>query len=254
MNKIKELLLENTGRHMLDSGGAYGRHWERNQFRDFDAEPATTLDVTWCREGDKFRPQVTHNVYHWLNERVSFDPEMNQRWLDFCEANDESTLSLAAMEAFVESLDAAGLYGEGEPLVVNTYNGECCLSQVLQYTYFSTDEGDFVLLQIHGGCDVRGGYTGAQVFRAEDSLFDNACATIYADGDAPLWENPHWRTDDSYNWYFEDAYGAGAGKPLHEYRVSFDPAHKGDGEHVYVDEDNNIAYCPLSGLPLKAST
>ena len=29
--KVIEMLQENTGRHMLDSGGAYGRHWERNQ-------------------------------------------------------------------------------------------------------------------------------------------------------------------------------------------------------------------------------
>lgn len=28
---IYEMLTENTGRHMLDSGGAYGRNWERNQ-------------------------------------------------------------------------------------------------------------------------------------------------------------------------------------------------------------------------------
>lgn len=25
------MLTENTGRHMLDSGGAYGRNWERNR-------------------------------------------------------------------------------------------------------------------------------------------------------------------------------------------------------------------------------
>ena len=35
MKKTKEviyqMLIESTGQHMLDSGGAYGRHWERNQ-------------------------------------------------------------------------------------------------------------------------------------------------------------------------------------------------------------------------------
>ena len=36
---IADMLQENTGRHMLDSGGAYGRNWERNQGRDFDSEP-----------------------------------------------------------------------------------------------------------------------------------------------------------------------------------------------------------------------
>ena len=28
---VFELITENTGQHFLDSGGAYGRHWERNQ-------------------------------------------------------------------------------------------------------------------------------------------------------------------------------------------------------------------------------
>ena len=39
---IYKMLTESTGKHMLDSGGAYGRHWERNQkksFKDFKNEP-----------------------------------------------------------------------------------------------------------------------------------------------------------------------------------------------------------------------
>ena len=28
--KLAEMLKENTGIHMLDSGGAYGRHWQLN--------------------------------------------------------------------------------------------------------------------------------------------------------------------------------------------------------------------------------
>lgn len=33
---ILSQLQENTGRHMLDSGGAYGRSWERNQGKTWD--------------------------------------------------------------------------------------------------------------------------------------------------------------------------------------------------------------------------
>jgi len=42
---IYNMLTENTGRHMLDSGGAYGRNWERNQVKtieDFENEPEET--------------------------------------------------------------------------------------------------------------------------------------------------------------------------------------------------------------------
>ena len=41
---IADMLRENTGKHFLDSGGAYGRHWERNQDRDFSAEPYAEVE------------------------------------------------------------------------------------------------------------------------------------------------------------------------------------------------------------------
>ena len=50
----------------------------------------------------------------------------------------------------------------------NTYNYASALSQVLQGTYVSINGKDYILLQIHGGCDVRGGYTDAKLFRLSD--------------------------------------------------------------------------------------
>ncbi len=54
--KIAEMLKENTGRHMLDSGGAYGRHWERNQDKTFEDEPATILNF------EEEHIKITHNL------------------------------------------------------------------------------------------------------------------------------------------------------------------------------------------------
>jgi hypothetical protein len=50
----------------------------------------------------------------------------------------------------------------------NTYNGESFLSQVLQGTELKQDgsgSGEYVLIQIHNGADVRGGYTDAKLFK-----------------------------------------------------------------------------------------
>lgn len=250
MQQLLEMLTENTGRSMLDSGGAYGRNWERNQGRDFEAEPATTLDVSWNHEGANFEPNVTHNVYHWLKERLSFAPDMNAMFEAFAEPRRADEYELSIIEDWCKILGATGLYGHGDPMTVNTYNGECLLSQVLQYVYFELDGTAYVALQIHGGCDVRGGYTNVRIFKMDENLFDNARATIYADGPGSFHELPYWYSDDGWNWYFE---GSTQGKGLREYKVSFDPAHKGDGEHVYIDEDANQAYCPISGYPLAAS-
>ncbi|MEW6251079.1 MAG: hypothetical protein AB1716_10560, partial [Planctomycetota bacterium] len=78
---LAAMLHENTGTHLLDSGGrpkydehgqymgseyGYGRHWERNLGRRFEDEPATLVSFRWGIE-------VTHHVYHWLVERLEFD-------------------------------------------------------------------------------------------------------------------------------------------------------------------------------------
>jgi hypothetical protein len=51
----------------------------------------------------------------------------------------------------------------------NSYNEDNLLSGTVQYTCFELDGDSFVLLQIHGGCDVRGGYTAPQVFRTDEN-------------------------------------------------------------------------------------
>jgi len=73
------------------------------------------------------------------------------------------------------------------------------LSQVLQGTIVEHDEyGRYIILQIHNGCDVRGGYTQPRIFRLlEDDDGDFLffmdeysarceCTSAYADG--PDWD------------------------------------------------------------------
>lgn len=157
------------------------------------------------------------------------------------------------MQSFMDELaDVAGIYGDGEPVQINTYNGECLLSQTLQFIYFEYEGDSYVLLQVHGGCDVRGGYTDAKVFGCDEGILYYADATIYADGDSAFNEDPYWTTDDGYNWYHGGG-GPETIKELHSYPVSFNEAHKGDGQHVYVDEDANAAYCPLTGHKLQVA-
>jgi hypothetical protein len=54
----------------------------------------------------------------------------------------------------------------------NTYNGECDLTQNLQYVYLGdTYDCDIIALAIHNGADVRGGYTNYRIFRMDTDLF-----------------------------------------------------------------------------------
>ena len=47
-DRLAEMLQENTGRTILDSGDYYGRHWEQNQDADFQAQPEGRLE-SWER-------------------------------------------------------------------------------------------------------------------------------------------------------------------------------------------------------------
>ncbi len=246
---LKEMLGENTGIHMLDSGGASGRHWQQNQGRDFDAEPEATMEI-WMphREGAKGSWSVTVNVYHFLKERLEYDPERTEALRKFGESDDMADAPwLACMEGWLEKLakekDIAGIYGEGEPLTVNTYNHDSMLSQVIQFTYWTEDQDGecvpYVALQIHGGADVRGGYTGPRVFRTWDTeIFDDAKGDMVCDNDDC---RAGWWTDDAHHWYAHND-----GPDLTDNVVAATEGDEGPREGVtYVTED--AIYCPCCG-------
>ena len=71
---IFDMLVENTGAHFLDSGGAYGRHHERNAkktFDDFNSEPEIFYALhTWKDKNNKKRYEIerTVSVFHFLSE------------------------------------------------------------------------------------------------------------------------------------------------------------------------------------------
>jgi hypothetical protein len=149
---LAEMLVENTGTHMLDSGGAYGRSWQRNAGKtvhDFLAEPEATCDG-WG---------VTLSVFHYLSKRLKYSPSMQSRFNDHAEVHaDESWLYIS--ESFAET------FADDDSDSWNTYNFDGdCLSQVLQGVSFFYHGDAYAIIQIHGGADVRGGYTRPRVFR-----------------------------------------------------------------------------------------
>ena len=191
---VKAMLTENTGRHLLDSGGAYGRHFEENQESPPWDDPAYDVDChgEWSDQGF-----VVMNVYDHLCSHIGGEPavsrdldcvaletalyryghsdESERSWLQnmktFGAAVAEGELSEVldpALEPEVRKrvLSVARSIEEPHAGSWNTYNGEFhTLSQILQGVTLGGPYGDFVLLQIHGGCDVRGGYTAPRVFR-----------------------------------------------------------------------------------------
>lgn len=200
---LAAMLTENTGTHFLDSGGAYGRAWQANRAAAGEHPAQFFIDRPDIAVDAHFQ-SVTLDVFHFLDLNLEFDPEMDARWGDYCTEYDTGRWDLEGMAHFARNW--AGVYGDGKAFIVNTYNGEDSLSQIVQYLYGYDPETDraYVILQIHGGCDARGGYTDGRVFRVlgeGTDIFDNASFEAYCtNGNA---DNACWQSstrDGGYSW------------------------------------------------------
>jgi len=199
---LQKMFTENTGKHLCDSGGAYGRHWEKNQGVNFENTPFGSTEF-WARNNE-LDLCITKSSYHFLNENLEYDEEMGQKLKDFIETYDENASWHEVSQAFAEEMhDDSGDFNE--PNIVNTYNHESLLDQVLEYRVFHYENDDYVVLQIHQGCDVRGGYTKPQVFSCGSEGWYGIADDVYgyigcSECDAS------WHTDDAYNWHFGDGF------------------------------------------------
>jgi len=160
---IEAMLKENTGTAICDSGGAYGRNWQRNQGRKFANEPEVKFKThEWTNsEGKKcIDYDFSVSTFHYLTKFLALDA-VCQKFNRIPCGDWDSDLAYGLGkegEAFLEKM------GAEVKKAVNTYNWDCPLDQVLQFSPLEIDGEDYVLLQIHGGCDVRGGYTDAKLF------------------------------------------------------------------------------------------
>ena len=191
---IFEMLTENTGRHLLDSGGENGRSWQRNQSKsieDFRNEPRTVFDTKYY--------DATVSLFHHLTEKLTYSPAYTEEFNDWAGNREESWLEL--MESFPVSMGWKRLFTE------NSYNRESLLSQVIQYTVYDTGSELLVALQVHGGADVRGGYTRPRIFSI-DSEYDLVMewAAIYCTGDAVDSDGPHRFDGSGSEWTYEGGY------------------------------------------------
>lgn len=172
------MFTENTGRSLLDSGDAYGRSCERHQgmtTADFIARPAVWYDADFqCVEVD---------LFHYLNDRLVFDSRLTSAW----EAFDAERPNDYWSDTLDEWLDSIGVPADGDGDFYsdarsgfNTYNFDNILNGTIQGVTFGLDGEHYVALQIHGGCDVRGGYTKYKIFGGdiESLLLDTNRATL----------------------------------------------------------------------------
>jgi len=175
--KLFEMFTEKTGTHLLDSGGDNDRHWQRNQGRDLDSfinEPQAVLKIEKNCWG--FSTEWEVSAFHICREGLDFD--------SLCKRFNSMPIPDWHGEYYgVSAMGQEWLDAKGFEFVrdFNTYNGDWAGSQTLQGTELEIGLQRYVLLQVHGGADVRGGYTDARLFTYDhyrEGLFDSCGFSI----------------------------------------------------------------------------
>lgn len=162
-NRVHAMLVENTGRALCDSGDAYGRAWQRNQGKkvaDFQKRP----QVAW--DGEDW----SVDIFHYLTNRLHLDEVCDHYNKRFVPAKDWDGDYYGVSRAASDWLERRGFQSHPEwKQPFNSYNWSSKLSQDIQGTFLQLANTDYVLLQVHGGCDIRGGYTDARLFTCDPS-------------------------------------------------------------------------------------
>jgi len=185
INIVTTFTRQNTGKHFLDSGDAYGRIWQ---------SPAPTGKFSVSRDGT-----VSLTLTGLLVEHATVVGDV-QEAIEAALADDAH---LTFFEAGPRVMEALGYERSGRG---NTYNDENDLDQCFVYEvwqreasreWFYDDEA-IVLVYAHTGCDVRGGYSRpiAVRFEGEYTIPDLLVGFRAADEATEQWMIKHAREDE----------------------------------------------------------
>ena len=189
---LHDMFTENTGMSMMDSGGAGNRHWQRNQeVVDFrEREP-----FTYRFDGSYL--EITKDLFWHLNDALEYDPLGTTKFERWVKGDEDRLNDLSGVEEYVTGYDNKHKFSQ-EVDSGNSYNDENLLNQVFQYVL----DRPQVYIAIHGGCDVRGGYTDYKAFEyEEDYLFDSCRATLTCQCEQGV---NYVYTDDCGTHWYED--------------------------------------------------
>lgn len=164
----------NSGRHLLDSGGSNGRHWQK-PFSPSD-RPLVTVDEYGA----------TINTARFLADHLKVDTEIQDQFDAWAALDENRELSwFEAGEKF-----AAEVLELEQRARDNTYNGESDLDQCYVWEVYDceghsdwicAEDSTVTVIYIHTGADVRGGYAYPLFTRprGEYSIPVDLCAGFY---------------------------------------------------------------------------
>ena len=126
---IVAMLTENTGTHMLDSGGSGGRAWQRNQGCDVDYFRNTAQATIKFYNVEDSWPEVTVSLFHKLTSGILELDEFCRRFNAIEVGNWNGQYHGTDSEGS-DLLEDMGFKADGPEF--NTYNWDNNFSQIIQ--------------------------------------------------------------------------------------------------------------------------
>lgn len=166
---VIEMLTESTGKALMDSGDAYGRHWEQNQIEITKGKQPCDFFVNKELKETELTPIIPIYDYLVKNMRYTEECQMLERLLPNLNFNvlhyiEDIINNPSNYDSILQVFEKSQIFWNK---VGNTYNGEDALTQGFQYIWFEYDSEDYIALSIHNGCDIRGGYTDVHIFQVD---------------------------------------------------------------------------------------
>ena len=233
---ITEMLTESTGRALMDSGNAYGRHWERNQ-RDGIMTGHQICDFYRNDEDQTCELIPTIPIFDVFSNALRYTEECK-----YLESLMPPLISNDGLSWIQEEIKKDKTFKENEYMgtsIFNSYNREHFMSQDYESIYFKYDDEPYVAISIHNGCDIRGGYTNVHIFDVgyEDEFLnaqsDIEIDCLHTDGKTHICESGY------------QMYGVGV---YYSYREQDDVDEKYVYQNTYVDENNQLRCKECDGL------
>ena len=221
---VAEMLAKPITHELCDSGSFYGYNYQRNASRDFAQEP-----VFHAFDPEDNPPSLIQSLYWFICRNTAYDHGMTRKFYRF--AYSKNMMDRDISECMEEFARKRNNYEATESTSVTdtTYNHETTLDQGFLYAAFMPEaEVEYVIISVHNGCDIRGGYTMPRVFQiTEGNNFWSSLSQIYCQCACGSVE-----TDDcGSEWYGDDDLGE-------EHKNGWPKRWKPDGKNVHCTHCN----------------
>lgn len=233
--KLAEMFMEHIPTSILDSGGGYGYAYQRSRENPEWEKPDSYVEFGVYNWG--LDVCLWNSAYRLLSRQLYYNPEWDAQfqkwWRQFNDSWEEHLEEFLEPETGEPCKETNNLSSNRSHWLSDyTYNSDNLLDRNIVYYKFN----DFVIIQLHNGCDARGGFTNPVLFQIDDCNDFNPyeSASIRCSECGCYWDY------DNYHCY-DSSEGTDLSKDY--------PCEKGEQGKVgtVVVTEEGKAFCPVCG-------